>query len=654
MTGRAEIIVVRSLTDTDLALFAVHRRAERGRQRAININAPHARRLLGPALLAAGGGLLDCELRFDGEVVREARRLSKQGRNFRLSGRKVPGEAFAALDSRDFMLIRSVVHNDGDAPVAVTFVSRNKDAVLHAGLVARLERRLRNSMTACETGDELFDHLALHCPPAAPPARRPNARTEQPPRTLIRERSRPAIPPMPRDLPRERPAGAPRSVKDKVRSPLIMERMLQVAGDLSGPAQLRFMDTVEALATELRALLLEADGIIKLRHDHSALWERMAGQPVGFIDGGLANLATLGSAPVAARVGGYVVTPGDYSPERESFTTLKYLIDELYADKGGVFAESYPDISGLRDAARIAIEAAGAVRLAKERPDVRWLMLHGALVNPVSRYTDQREDRKLRHRFPPFSDKALGDLLPGHGTLPDEHAERVFVSVYRKQLEALQASDAVVCGVVERESSSTSVSVALSRWLPDDIIRDLTGSDANDWRSEFREALNPADDSEAEGQRISDSLLFRVMLEPGEALRPVPIDRNDERRAPKDWWPVIQGYPKPWVSYLQPTEWSAPVRIELFEKDVPRFQEAGELVFHCALLLPRYAFPVGLQIVDQFAKIPNWMSRPVNTHTTVTALRQALDSGNMSLFDSIRRMLCGSSREWLLRPIAGR
>jgi hypothetical protein len=104
------------------------------------------------------------------------------------------------------------------------------------------------------------------------------------------------------------------------------------------------------------------------------------------------------------------------------------------------------------------------------------------------------------------------------------------------------------------------------------------------------------------------------------------------------------------VSYLQPTEWNAPVRIEFFEKDLPHFHSTAKLIMHCCLLLPRYAFPVGLDIVDKYAKIPNWMSRPINTRMAVGTLKQALDSGDEKLFDSVRHILCGSGREWLLRP----
>lgn len=172
----------------------------------------------------------------------------------------------------------------------------------------------------------------------------------------------------------------------------------------------------------------------------------------------------------------------------------------------------------------------------------------------------------------------------------------------------------------------------------------------SEWKAWFRKAVDPSEDDEYEGQRITDSLLFRCILEPGEALQPVPIDRNDIRRAPEAWKDVIVRYPTPRISYLQVTEWSPPIRVEMFEKNLGDFDWIAKLILHCALLLPRYAFPVGLDIVDKYARIPNWMSRPINTHTTVRVLRRALDEGDTRLFDSLRRMLCGSGREWFLRP----
>ena len=159
----------------------------------------------------------------------------------------------------------------------------------------------------------------------------------------------------------------------------------------------------------------------------------------------------LGSAPIAARVGAYTVVPGTLGPQRESFVVLKQLIDELYShEEGGVYSDSFPDIGALRDAARISVEAAGAVKLASEGGnDLRWLFSHGALVNPVSRYTDVMRDGRVLHRFPDFSDSALTTLLPPHEAHRSGRA-RNFISVHLRQLEILQETQAVVCGVIER------------------------------------------------------------------------------------------------------------------------------------------------------------------------------------------------------------
>ena len=643
--GDTEIIVVRSLAGSDLGLFAAHRGESRSKQRAININVPVAQAMLDEAGFKAGGATLQCSCLFGDIRVEGPRLLSKVHKNWRLGGSKIEGVEFGQLDARDFALIRSPRHNDGSKPVTIAFYSRNSDRVIHAGIAAIVERHLNRSTAMFDEGSDAFAGLSRYCPSAAAPT---SKGAGGPPRPAPASRPRAkTVPPMPRD---DAGAQSPRTMEEKLRTPHILERMLQVSADLSAPAQLRFMDTVQQLAAGLRAVLLETGGIVRLTRDHPATWHVVRGKPVGFVDGGLANLSMLGSAPIAARVGGYVVTPGDTTPSRESFRMLKYLIDELYAtEQAGVFRDSFPDIGALRDAARISIEAAGAVRLVSERPDLGWVMVHGALVNPVSRYTDVMRDEQVRHKFPDFSQGALAELLP-----PDEPQrtgrEANFVSVYLRQLELLQQSPAIVCGVVERESSTTSVIRAVLDSLDDHRLRDLLPMPPHEWKQWFRNAVDPSDDDEFEGQRITDPLLFRCVLEPGEALVPITIDRNEMRRAPKAWHDKIGQYPQPLVSYLQATPWTAPVRVEMFARDRERFTETANLIFHCALLLPRYAFPVGLDIVDKFAKVPDWMSRPVNTRTAVVALRRALDDQDAKLFDTLRTMLCGSGREWMLRP----
>ena len=630
-----EILIVRSLKESDLGLFAEHRASETSRQRAINLNADLISELLSEDGITAGELTVDVSFQLDDLKFSDKRPIKRTGKNWRLGGNKIVGKAFDKLDAADFMLLRSRVRNDGSHPMSITFIARRTQPVIHAGIANIVERKLKGSMTAFEQSDAQFRSLAPYCPPPEGPEK-PQVLSSIPDPESPVERS------------------APATVEEKVRSPWIMERMFRMAGDLSAPAQVSFIETVEALASQLRKLLMATGRIIELETGHGQFWPKWAGQPVGFVDGGLANLSMLGSAPLAARVGGYVVVPGKHDEDREQFVMLKQLIDDLFEHgSGGVYETLFPDYGALRDAARISIEAAGAVRLADIRQDLSTVMVHGSLVNPVSRYSDLMSDGKVRHEFPGFSDTALRDFLPeAEGWRKGR--DRNFISVYLRQLELMQESEPLVCGVVEREGTTSTVSAAVLDSFQEHDVRHLLPRPFEEWRSWYRRAVRPDDDDDMEGPRINDSLLFRCVLKEGEALLPVAIDRNELRRAPEAWKSVIAQYPKPHVSFIQISEWSAPVRLELFEGDLDRFEDTAELVFHSSRLLPKYAFPAGLDIVDKFAHVPNWMARQANTRATVQALNIALQNKDYRTFDNLRRMLCGTGREWMLRPGAFR
>ena len=638
-TEAQEVIVVRSLAESDLSLFAAHRESvgrirpdgtRQGRQRAINLNAPIVRWLLSDEAIAESRIEFDVEMALGDVTNREHRLVNKSGKNWRLGGNKLSDRAFAKLDADDFMLLRSPPKNDGSEPVRITFVARGMDRNLHARVVRLVEDELKGSMAVFTDSQTKFDALR-DCWKAG--------------------RGEPEVPPMPE--PEEpAPKRGPPTVREKVRSPSIMGRMLRMAGELSAPAQVRFIQVVEELAEQMRTLLLETGGIVRLKTGHDRFWPEVKGHTFGFVDGGLANLSAVGSAPLAARVGAYVVTPGNSSEDREEFLMLQELIDDLFEhEDGGVFDGLFPDYGALRDAARISIEAGGAARLTAERGGLDTVMMHGALVNPVSRYSDLMSDGKVRAAFPGFSELALETLLP-EDECDRDGRERNFISVYLRQLELLRQADPTICGVVEREGTTSTVSAAILDGFREEEVADLLHLPFEEWRTWYRRALRLDDDDDMEGQRITDSLLFRCVLREGEALRPVVIDRNELRRAPKAWMSVIARYPKPIVSFVQTSEWNAPVRVELFEGDEDAFPRTAGLVFHSSRLLPNYAFPAGLDIVDKFAHLPDWMSRPANTHAAVRALSIALEEGDHVAFDRMRRMLIGTGREWITRPKA--
>ncbi len=164
MSRRDEIIVVRSLAESDLGIFSMHRLSTTSKQRAIALTTPVARRLLSERLFAEGGDDLDLICVYGGYGNRELRNIGKVGKNWRLGGRKITANACAFLDSKDFVLLRSVAGNDGDHPVLMTFIGRQRERLLHAGIVASLAEEFRDSVAVVAAGSDAFAALSAAFP----------------------------------------------------------------------------------------------------------------------------------------------------------------------------------------------------------------------------------------------------------------------------------------------------------------------------------------------------------------------------------------------------------------------------------------------------------------------------------------------------------
>lgn len=164
MSRRGEIIIVRSLAESDLGIFSMHRLSATSKQRAVALTTPVARHLLSDSLFAAGGGDLDLICVYGGYANRELRNIGKVGKNWRLGGRKITASACAFLDSKDFLLLRSVAGNDGDHPMLMTFVGRQRERLLHAGIVASLADHFRDSVAVVAAGSDAFAALSAAFP----------------------------------------------------------------------------------------------------------------------------------------------------------------------------------------------------------------------------------------------------------------------------------------------------------------------------------------------------------------------------------------------------------------------------------------------------------------------------------------------------------
>ena len=168
----------------------------------------------------------------------------------------------------------------------------------------------------------------------------------------------------------------------------------------------------------------------------------------------------------------------------------------------------------------------------------------------------------------------------------------------------------------------------------------------------------------------TDSLLLGMLLEPGQYSELYNIDKYSGLRqgnvslpgesgreivkfAPLKPGPF--GFPRVLGCYVHVSETTEPVRVEVFKDlGIQQIDEAARRTYMYARLLPGYGFPVGLDIADKHAHVPNWLTdaygKLIRHHLGVSMQRGEISDVEM------RRILVQAiymtHRDWLFRPDA--
>jgi len=432
-------------------------------------------------------------------------------------------------------------------------------------------------------------------------------------------------------------------------APHILVPLFEHVLGLSSQEQIEFPVLLKKVAEQLRTLLLDNSSsvrIAKVRRDHQGLWADVLGDRISFLDGGVARIAGMpGSEPLAMRVGIYTVRPGVEEPrEREEWALKPYVIGDILEVPLGSRPHNGepPDRKRLQEAARYVLEPLTALAYLREHRDVRVLFVHGPLVNQFLQY-DEGEPNFIPCLSPSF--------LERFGITPDEIGRAIkeipagadrrtlwnqFMAVYGYVQQQLFGHDRPIAGVVERTRGKWLALEVLRRLVDDHVVKES-------YAAKVRDILDRYD--------ISDDFLFGCVLTEGEFITPVAIQKNNPRRARDQWKGVVEQYPKPFASLIKTSETSFPYRVELnkvaAERNTPF---VFRLLYHTSLLLPRYAFPVGLDIVDRYAKVPDWISRGISARLSAEVLRRALRTGDPRLVSQVRQFLARTPRDFFFRP----
>ena len=420
-----------------------------------------------------------------------------------------------------------------------------------------------------------------------------------------------------------------------------------------------------------------------------ASWEEFQNELVSFIDGGVGQVELSSQVPILLRVGSYAVRVGEKQlAERENFGYYPVIFGDL--EGGSKERRDFPDI------VRITAELLGGLATLYRNPDLRVLMFHGPLVYLMNAYAghtpfteadidlflkhysdDEEQARQLKEDF---LEEARLDIYPAmESELSDEWARRRIFEplswiafLYRKLISVALDREPrpIIAGVIERgRSREFSEKVLLNR-----VFRGLREKGNENYFNEMfgrSDLTSPKNLMDKLG--YTDTLLLPLLLNTGEYSEPWRMDksrglRSGEIRLPGEsgsstvnfsclrdsssfGFPAIRG------TYIRTSENSEPIRVEVFSNlGEEQIQEAVRRVYLYSRLLPNYGFPVGLDIADKFAHVPNWLTEAYAKMIRHT-LGVSLQKGEISDVD-MRKVLVQAiymtHRDWIFRPTARR
>jgi NurA domain-containing protein len=421
-------------------------------------------------------------------------------------------------------------------------------------------------------------------------------------------------------------------------------------------------------------------------------WEGLRGEVVTFIDGGVGQVQVVSQVPILLRVGSYQVKTGERNlAEREQFGYYPLILGDL--DGGSKQRKDFIDI------VRITAELLGGLAALKRRPDLRVLMFHGPLVYLVGNYAghtpftesdidlflqnyaaDPEQARVLKERF---LEEAGSHLYPQMIDEDPQETRRVMKKLIREKLfepvawmaflyrqligEASRRTPVpLIAGVVERgDLRQFSERVLLRKWF--EHLEDIQELDYFNRHYGRTDLTNPAALLDKLG--YTDSLLLSMLLEPGqyserwemgkyEGLRDGNVVLNGETERTRFSWrplrpPSPLGFPSVSGCYVCISETTEPVRVEVFsDLGTDQIDEVARRVLLYASLLPGYGFPVGLDIVDKYAKVPTWLTsayaKLIRHHLNVSLQLGELSDKEMRQI--LVQAIYMTHRDWVFRP----
>jgi len=478
--------------------------------------------------------------------------------------------------------------------------------------------------------------------------------------------------------------------EDLQRQPHLFIKLAQNALTVAESLRSNYFRNTARFVSLLRRAIAQAsqgkrsDPILTAHEVREADWDAVQNEVVTFIDGGIGQVQISSQVPILLRVGSYCVRTGERRlSEREQFGYYPVILGDL--EGGSKERKDFVDI------VRIIAELLGGLSALRRIPDLQVLMFHGPLVYLVGNYaghspfTEEDIDLFLYHYArdanlaqqlkKDFLQEAKLDIYPAMTSRSDVWVERCLFEplsfmafLCRRMIEEARQRTVVpiIVGAVERGSLREFIETKL-------LARVFRGLRKNGNENYFNNLYGRSDlgSERALLDRLgyTDTLLLAMLLQPGEFSEPWSMNKYSGLRSRVevslpgevgseivDFTPLRQrsiGFPRISGCYVHVSETTEPVRVEVFD-DLGENQiiEAARRTYLYSQLLPGYGFPVGLDVVDKYAHVPNWLTDAYSKLIRFQ-LGVSMQKGEIS-DEEMRRILVQAiymtHRDWIFRP----
>ncbi len=408
-----------------------------------------------------------------------------------------------------------------------------------------------------------------------------------------------------------------RSVKDRIKEqPDLFLRLTQSSLTVAKSLRNKYVENTFLIADKLREFFEGSVSTCRLSHIKNC--NKFAGSiTASFIDGGIGDVEIFLSTPLVVRGAIFRIKEGERDlQKRETFEFFPVLVGDL---EGG--EKSRQDFGSV---VRIIIELGSVIRtLTSEKfVDVNLILLHGPLLYRLSAYSDHWFFENDLYTL--LDPEALGvDIISEFNAFKKEcsvtdcwcalhssekriKANCIISMLLNKAINLAIEKNIPLVGVVERASATEVLKIALQEYFrscpedAEDLIKQILGLSASNYAKDINNILA--------SYRLDDPIIFSLILEQCEF-----IDYFVAKERYEGFSGQLKGFeaslPKINYTYLKTNNNVTPMRVE-FPGTLSKIQmdQALTKVYEYASLLPRYAFPIGLDIADKFAKVPKWLT----------------------------------------------